>query len=131
MSGLMKRRGSNSSAESGSRDNSPLASPLASRKNKDGATVTESKDASPVPSPLTSPSTARRALPKEGEVPAGESSVRAKLNLLEERLKGEFGGSRVIKSQAKEPPVKTPAAEPEVPAVVPVRGEEEQERRVR
>ena len=34
------------------------------------------------------------------------------------------------RSQAKEP-VKTPAAEPEVPAVVPVRGEEEQERRVR
>ena len=28
---------------------SPLASPLASRKNKDGATVVESKDASPVP----------------------------------------------------------------------------------
>ena len=36
----------------------------------------------------------------------------------------------VSRSQAKEP-VKTPAAEPEVPAVVPVRGEEEQERRVR
>ena len=28
---------------------------------------------------------------------AGKSSVRAKLNLLEERLRGEFGGSRVIK----------------------------------
>merc|ERR1719275_456432 len=116
----MKRRGSNSSSESGSRDNgpvpSPLASPLASRKNKDGATVVESKDASPVPSPLASPSTARRALPKEGEVPAGESSVRAKLNLLEERLRGEFGGARVIKSQQKDPVI---ATEPEVPAVVP------------
>jgi len=132
MSGLMKRRGSNSSAESGSRDNSPvpspLASPLASRKSKDGATVVESKDASPVPSPLASPSTARRALPKEGEVPAGESSVRAKLNLLEERLRGEFGGTRVIKSQQKEPMI---AGKPEAPAVVPVRGEEEAERRVR
>merc|ERR1719370_131711 len=121
MSGLMKRRGSNSSAESGSRDNSPVPSPLASRKNKDGATVVESKDASPVPSPLASPSTARRALPKEGEVP-GESSVRAKLNLLEERLRGEFGGTRVIKSQQKDPVI---AKETEVPAVVPVRGEEE------
>ena len=37
----------------------------------------------------------------------------------------------VSRSQAKEQAVKTPAAEPEVPAVVPVRGEEEQERRVR
>merc|ERR1719266_2637067 len=99
MSGLMKRRGSNSSAESGSRDNSP------------------------VPSPLASPLTARRTLPKEGEIP-GESSVRAKLNLLEERLKSsEFGGTRVIKSQQKQDAVI--AAEPEAPAVVPVRGEEE------
>jgi len=112
MSGLMKRRGSNSSAESlDSRDHSPVPSPLASpqvaRKNKEN---TDTKDNSPVPSPLASPATSRRN--KEMEV-TGEGGVRARLNLLEERLRGEFGGSRVVRSQIKEPVKEKVATTPE------------------
>jgi len=80
MSGMMKRRGSNSSTESlqGSRDNSP------------------------VPSPLASPVTPRREKVDKSENSGDTPGVKAKLNLLEERLRGDLGGSRVIKSQQKE-----------------------------
>lgn len=89
MSGMMKRRGSNSSTESigESREQSPAPSPLASPLTR---------------SPLASPLTSRRNKEPDTTGPGEGSAVRAKLNLLEERLRGEMGGSRVIKSQQKE-----------------------------
>ena len=86
---MMKRRGSNSSTESvgESREQSPAPSPLASPLTR---------------SPLASPLTSRRNKEPDTAGPGEGSAVRAKLNLLEERLRGEMGGSRVIKSQQKE-----------------------------
>lgn len=75
---VMKRRGSNSSTES----------------------VQDSKDSSPVPSPLASPVAGRKFKQVDKSEQFGDTpGVRARLNLLEEKLRGEAGKRAVISQQ--------------------------------